>query len=47
MGNEVLNFGNIEIEEINKFYHHESPILLDDADFEKVLVSIKILKFLY
>ena len=41
MGKEVLKFGDIEIEK-NKFYHHESLILLKDVDIEKVLVSNKI-----
>ena len=41
MGKEVLTFGDIEIEK-NKFYHHKSPILLNDVDIEKVLASNKI-----
>ena len=41
MGNEILTFGNIEIE-INKFYHHKTPIYLRDVDIEKVLGSNKI-----
>ena len=40
MGKEILTFGNIEIEK-NKFYRHESSILLKDVDIEKVLVSNK------
>ena len=41
MGKEILTFGNIEIEK-NKFYRHKTPIFLEDADIEKVLVSKKI-----
>ena len=41
MGKEILTFENIEIEE-NKFYRHKSPILLNDIDTEKVLVSNQI-----
>ena len=41
MGNEILTFGDIEIEK-NKFYRHKSPIFLKDVDIEKVLVSNKI-----
>ena len=33
MGNEILTFGNIEIEK-TKFYHHKSPIFLGDVGFE-------------
>ena len=35
MGKEILTLGDIEIEK-NKFYHHESPIFLNDIDIEKV-----------
>ena len=41
MGEEILTFGNIKIEK-NKFYHHKSPIFLEDVNIEKVLVSNKI-----
>ena len=41
MGEEILTFGNIEIEK-NKFYHHKSPTFLEDVNIEKVLVSNKI-----
>ena len=41
MGTEILTFDNIEIKK-NKFYGHETPILLEDLDIEKVLVSNKI-----
>ena len=41
MGKEILSFGDIEIE-VNKFYLHESPIILKDVDIEKVLVLNKI-----
>ena len=41
MGEGILTFGNIEIE-INKFYHHKTPIFLGDVYIEKVLVSSKI-----
>ena len=41
MGKEILTFGNIEIKK-NKFYRHKTPIFLEDADIEKVLVSNKI-----
>ena len=41
MGKKNLMFGDIEIEKY-KFYHHKSPILLEHADIEKVLVSNKI-----
>ena len=41
MGKKILMFGDIEIEKY-KFYHHKSPILLEHADIEKVLVSNKI-----
>ena len=40
MGKEILTFGDIEIEK-NKFYRHESSILLKYVDTEKVLVSNK------
>ena len=33
----VLTFGDSEIEN-EKFYHHRSPIILEDEDIEKVLV---------
>ena len=33
-----MTFGDIEIER-DKFYHHKSPIFLNDTDIEKVLVS--------
>ena len=38
MGEEILMFGDIEIEK-NKFYCHKTPILSRDVDIEKVLVS--------
>ena len=41
MGKEILLFGDTDIE-TNKFYCHESPIILQDIDIEKVLVSNKI-----
>ena len=41
MFEEILTFGNIKIEK-NKFYHHKSPIFLEDVNIEKVLVSNKI-----
>ena len=41
MGKEILTIGDIEIEK-KKFYHHKSPIFLEDVDIEKVLVSNKI-----
>ena len=41
MVEEILTFGDVEIEK-NIFYHHESPIFLEDLDIEKVLVSNKI-----
>ena len=41
MGEEILTFGDIEIE-TKKFYHHQSPILLKNVDIEEVLVSNKI-----
>ena len=34
-------FGDAKIEK-NKFYHHKSPIILEDVDIQKVLVSNKI-----
>ena len=40
MGKEILTLGNIQIE--NKFYHHKTPILLEDVEAGKVLVSDKI-----
>ena len=42
MGKEVLTFRDMEIEKKNKFYHHKSPIFLEDLDIEKALVSNKI-----
>ena len=43
MGTEILKFGDIEIEKNNnRFYRHETPILLKDVDIEKVLASNKI-----
>ena len=41
MGKDILTFDNIEIEK-NKFYLHNTPILLGDEDIEKVLVSNKV-----
>ena len=41
MDKEIFIFGDIEIEK-NKFYRHKAPILLEDVDTEKVLVSNKI-----
>ena len=41
MGEEILRFGDIETEK-NEFYCHKTPIFLEDADLEKVLVSNKI-----
>ena len=41
MGEEILTFGNIEIEK-KIFYPYESPELLRDVDIEKVLVPNKI-----
>ena len=35
MSEEILTFGNIEIE---KNYYYKIPIVLKDADMEKVLV---------
>ena len=40
MGKEILTFDNIEIEK-NKYYPHDTPILIGDEDIEKVLVSKK------
>ena len=40
MGEEILTFGDIEIEKKN--YCNKTPIFLNDADIEKVLVSNKI-----
>ena len=41
MDKEIFISGDIEIEK-NKFYRHKAPILLEDVDTEKVLVSNKI-----
>ena len=41
MGNEILTFGDIEIEKY-KFYRYKIHVSLRDIDFEKVLVSHKI-----
>ena len=41
MGKEILLFGHIEIEK-NKFYRNKTPIVLEDPDIEKVLVSKEI-----
>ena len=40
MGEEILTFGNIEIEK-SRIYRYKSPICLKDVDTEKVLVSNK------
>ena len=37
MSNEILTFGDIEVEKKN--YCHKSPSFLKDIDIEKVLVS--------
>ena len=37
-------FCDIEIEK-NKFYHHKSPIFLNDVDIEKVLIISKKISF--
>ena len=42
MGKEILTFGNIRIEK-KKIYRHITLIFLGDVDFEKVLVSNKII----
>ena len=41
MNEEILKSGNIEIQK-NKFYHYKTPIIFEDLDIEKVLVSNKI-----
>ena len=41
MVKDILTFYNIEIDK-NKFYCHKAPILLEDVDIEKVIVSNKI-----
>ena len=41
MGNQFLTFEDIEIEK-RKFYHHKTPIFLEDVGIEKVLTSNKI-----
>ena len=41
MGKEISTFGNIEIEK-NRFYRHNTPILLEDVDIEIVIISNKI-----
>ena len=41
MGKDILTFDNTEFEK-NKVYLHNTPILLEDVDIEKVLVSNKI-----
>ena len=40
MGKEILTFGDVEIKK-KKFFRHKSPIFLEHADIEKVLVSNK------
>ena len=43
MGKEILTLGNIQTEKkANTFYHHKTPILLEDVETGKVLVSDKI-----
>ena len=43
MGKENLTFGDTEIEKKKKtFYHHASPVFLEDIGNEKVLASNKI-----
>ena len=43
MGKENLTFGDTEIEKKEKtFYHHASPVFLEDIGNEKVLASNKI-----
>ena len=41
MGKEILTFSNIEIKK-NKFDRRKSPVPLNNADVENVLVSNKI-----
>ena len=41
MGNQFLTFEDIETEK-RTFYHHKTPIFLEDVDIEKVLASNKI-----
>ena len=43
MRNEILTFGNIEIEK-HKFYRHKSPVSLSDVDIEKVLTRFLLVK---
>ena len=38
MRNEILMFGDIEIEK-NNFYHKKTSIFLKDVDMEKLLIS--------
>ena len=39
MCEEILTFGDNEIKKKNFFYRHKTPILLEDVDIERVLVS--------
>ena len=41
MSKDILTFDNTEFEK-NKVYLHKTPILLEDVDIEKVLLSNKI-----
>ena len=41
MTKEILRFGNMKIEK-HKFWHYESPIILEDVDIDNTLFSNKI-----
>ena len=41
MKKQIIMFGNIKIEKY-KFHNHKSPILVDDEDIDKILISNKV-----
>ena len=39
MGKEIITFGDMEVEEKNKFHHRKNLILLEDVDTKKIQAS--------
>ena len=41
MKKQIIMFGNVKIGKC-KFHNHKSPILVDDEDIDKILISNKV-----
>ena len=39
MSKEIITFGDMEVEEKNKFHHRKNLILLEDVDTKKIQAS--------